>query len=81
MSTQSSEQHAKEIARFLSHYAPFDRMDRAELEEVARGVVEHRAVAGEAVLVENGATGTYLYVVRDGTMELDHKGIVVDVVE
>ncbi len=32
------------------------------------------------MLVENGATGTYLYVVRDGTMELDHNGNVVDVV-
>jgi CBS domain-containing protein len=80
MPTQSGEEHSKEIARFLAHYPPFDGMDRAELEEVARGVVEHRAVAGEAVLVENGATGTYLYVVRDGTMELDHRGHVVDVV-
>ncbi len=80
MSTQSSEERATGIARFLSHYPPFDQMDRAELERVAAVAVEHRAAAGEAVLVENGATGTYLYVVRDGTMELDHNGNVVDVV-
>ena len=80
MSTQSSEERAKGIARFLSHYPPFDQMERAELERVAAVAVEHRVVAGEAVLVENGVTGTYLYVVRDGTMELDHKGNVVDVV-
>ena len=70
----------RKTARFLARYPPFDGMDRAELERVAASVVEHRAVVGESVLVENGATGTYLYVVRDGTMELDHKGHVVDVV-
>ena len=80
MSTRTGEERAREIARFLSRYPPFDGMDRADLELVAAGIVEHRAVAGEAVLVENGATGTHLYVVRDGTMELEHKGHVVDVV-
>lgn len=77
---QSREEHAREPARFLSRYPPFEGMDRAELERVAASVVEHHAPAGESVLVENGATGMYLYVVRDGTMELDHKGFVVDVV-
>jgi len=76
----SREDHAGEAARFLSHYPPFDGMERVELGRVAASVVEYRAVEGESVLVENGATGTYLYVVRDGTMELDHKGHVVDVV-
>ena len=80
MATHGDEQPAKEIARPLAHYPPFDRMDRARLEQIALGVVEHRAVPGEAVLIENGATGTHLYVVRDGTMELDHQGHVVDVV-
>ena len=36
MSTRSSEERAKGIARFLSHYPPFDQMDRAELERVGR---------------------------------------------
>ncbi len=80
MSTQGDEGPAKEIARFLAHYPPFDRMDRARLEQIALSVVEHRAVPGEAVLIEDGATGTHLYVVRDGTMELDHQGHVVDVI-
>lgn len=80
MPTQSKEERAKEIARFLSHYPPFDRIDRAELERVAPDVLEYRAVAGEAVLVENGAAGAHLYLVRDGAMELDHKDHVVDVI-
>jgi CBS domain-containing protein len=80
VSTQADSDHTREITRFLSHHPPFEGMDRAALERVAAGVVEHRAVAGEAVLAEDGAAGTHLYVVRDGTMELDHKGHVVDVV-
>ena len=80
MSTRTGEERAREIARFLSRYPPFDGMEGAELERIAVAVGEHRAVAGEAVLVEDGACGMHLYVVRDGTMELDHKGQVVDVV-
>ena len=78
--SEHHKEHTREIARFLSRYPPFEGMDRAELDCVAATVSEHHAPAGEAVLVENGATGTYLYVVRDGTMELDHKGHVVDFV-
>jgi CBS domain-containing protein len=78
--SQSRQEHAAEVARFLSHYAPFEGLDRAELARVSSAIVEHHAPAGESVLIEGGATGMYLYVVRDGTMELDHKGHVVDVV-
>ena len=77
---QGRKEHAHDTVRFLARYPPFDGMERAELERVAASTVEHRALEGESVLVENGATGTHLYVVRDGTMELDHKGHVVDVV-
>jgi CBS domain-containing protein len=72
--------HVREIARFLGRYPPFDSLERTELEAVAATVEESHAARGEAVLVENGPPGTYLYVVRDGTMELDHKGRPVDVV-
>ena len=78
--TQSRYEHAREIARFLSHYPPFQGVERGFLDRVAEAIVEHRAVSGEAVLVEGGPSGTHLYMVRDGTMELDHKGHVVDVV-
>ena len=69
-----------ERARFLSRYPPFENLDKATLERVAGAIVEHVAREGEAVLVENGASGRFLYVVRDGTMELEHKGHVIDVV-
>ena len=35
---------------------------------------------GEAVLVENGIPGTELYVVRDGTLELIHNEVAIDVI-
>lgn len=72
-------EHVREIARFLGRYAPFDSLERPELEQLAATVVERRAVTGEAVLVEDGRPGTHLFVVRDGTMEIDHKGRVFDV--
>jgi CBS domain-containing protein len=78
--TQNPAEHMSERARFLSHYPPFENLDKATLERIAVAVVEHVAREGEAVLVENGPSGRFLYVVRDGTMELDHKGHVVDVV-
>ena len=80
MSTHGNDERAGEIARFLAHCPPFERMDKAKVEQIALSVVEHRAIPGEAVLVENGAAGMHLYVIRDGTMELDHQGHVVDVV-
>jgi CBS domain-containing protein len=78
--TRDPAERIRERARFLSHYPPFGNLDKATLERVAAAVVEHVAREGETVLVENGASGRFLYVVRDGTMELDHKGHVVDVV-
>ena len=78
--TQDPAERTREKARFLSRYPPFGNLDKATLDRVAAAVVEYVARRGEAVLVENGASGRFLYVVRDGTMELDHKGHVVDVV-
>jgi CBS domain-containing protein len=80
VTSAAASDRVREIARFLGRYPPFDALERPELERVAAAVVERHAVTGEAVLVENGRPGDYLYVVRDGTMEIDHKGFVVDVV-
>jgi CBS domain-containing protein len=78
--TRDLTERIRERARFLAHYPPFENLDKATVERIAAAVVEHVAGVGETVLVENGASGQFLYVVRDGTMELDHKGHVVDVV-
>ena len=55
-------------------------LDKATLERVAAAVVEHVARRGGGRTRRERRHRTFLYVVRDGTMELDHKGHVVDVV-
>ena len=70
----------RERARFLSRIEPFQELERDELERVAATIVERTAIAGEAVLVENGPPGTQLYVVRDGAFELIHREVTVDVI-
>ena len=71
---------AKKTARFLAYYRPFDSLEKAELERLAASITEQNVLAGETVLFEDGAPGEYLYVVRDGTVELLYKGQVVDVI-
>jgi len=55
-------------------------LERDALERVAAVAVERVVPAGEAVQVEGGTPGTELYVVGDGTLELLHKEVVVDIV-
>jgi CBS domain-containing protein len=74
---QAAAERLKERIRFLSALEPFNGLSKLELERVARSIVERKAAAGEAVLVESGVPGTELYVVRDGTLELVHKEAVV----
>jgi CBS domain-containing protein len=69
-----------DIAKFLYSHAPFDQLQRNEVERVADFVEEVRVEPGETVLVENGPPGTHLFIVREGAMELVHRGNVVDVV-
>ena len=79
-STPAADAKVREIARFLGRYPPFDTLSRDELDSIAAATTETRVERGDVVLVEDGPPGESLYVVRDGTMELDHKGRVVDVV-
>lgn len=69
-----------DVARFLSRYPPFKGVGHAVLEEIAASGVAQVVPAGDAVLVERGTPGTHLYVVMKGSMELVHRGHVVDVV-
>lgn len=73
-------QLVQERARFLSHLDPFQGLERDEQERVAAAIVERVLVRGEAVLVENGVPGTELYIVRDGTLELIHHEVAIDVI-
>ena len=67
-------------ARFLARLEPFSSLDKQTLERVAGAMTERFVPAGEAVLVEGGEPGTQLYIVLDGTLELTHKEVMVDVV-
>ena len=67
----------QERVRFISRLEPFDGLSREELESVAEAITERILAVGEAVLVESGELGRELYVVRDGTLELVHKDVVV----
>jgi CBS domain-containing protein len=71
--TTASAEQLKDRTRFLARAEPFKGLARAELERVARALVERSVAAGEAVLVESGVPGTELFVVREGTLEMLHK--------
>ncbi len=66
-------------ARFLARLEPFSGMDHEALEHAAAEMSERRIPAGESVLVEGAEPGTQLYAVREGALELVHRGLVVDV--
>ena len=67
----------QERVRFISRLEPFEGLSQEELERVAEAITERILAVGEAVLVESGEPGRELYVVRDGTLELVHKDVVV----
>jgi CBS domain-containing protein len=68
-----------ERAGFLARFSPFDALAPDELEAIAAAAEERRYAAGEAALVEDGTPAEHLFVIREGSMELDHDGKVVDV--
>ena len=59
---------------FLARYAPFDALSPEELETVAATAGERVYRPGEVALLEDGPPSEYLYVIREGSMELDHDG-------
>lgn len=77
MTDQTDVEQLEERTRFLSRLEPFKGLERDELERVAASI-EVRHVAGdENVMIESGVPGTQLYVVRDGTLALLHKEVMV----
>jgi CBS domain-containing protein len=70
----------RERARFLSRVDPFRGLGPEEQQRLAASVVERFVPSGEAVLVEYGIPGTELFVVREGTFDLVHNEVPVDVI-
>jgi CBS domain-containing protein len=69
-----------ERARLLSRTDPFRGLEHEALEHIVACCTERTAAKGQAVLVEGGEPGSELYVVLDGTLDVAHKDVVVDVV-
>jgi CBS domain-containing protein len=69
------------VAEFLGRFPPFDVLPEDELTPVADHVELRTYEGGENILVEDAQPADYLYVVRDGAVELVHEEEVVDVLE
>jgi CBS domain-containing protein len=74
---QTDVEQLEERARFLSRLEPFKGLERDELERVAASIEVRHVAGGENVMIESGVPGTQLYVVRDGTLALLHKEVMV----
>ena len=79
-SQQDNSGDVRERQRFLSRLEPFKGLPKEELEHVAQALVETTVAAGDAVLVEGGEPGSELFVVRDGTLELVNREVVVAII-
>ena len=77
MTGQTDAEQLEERAGFLSHLEPFKGLERDELERVAASIEVRHVAGGETVMIESGVPGTQLYVVRDGTLALLHKEVMV----
>jgi CBS domain-containing protein len=66
-------------ADFLSRFAPFEALEPDGREAVAAAAEERAYERGETNLLEDGTPSDYLFVIRDGSVELVHQGEVVDV--
>jgi CBS domain-containing protein len=66
-------------AAFLRRFAPFDGLPEGELERAEAAMLERTYAEGELVLAEDGTPARYLFVVRTGSVELEHEDEVIDV--
>ena len=71
----------QERVRFISRLEPFQGLSREELERVAEAVAgTHPPGGGSRPRGERRARPRGLHVVRDGTLELVHKDVVVAII-
>jgi len=72
---------SEDLEAFLAPRPPFDALHPNELSAVAAAIHPRGFAAGEAVLVEDGAPATGLWVILSGAMELVHEGEVIQALE
>ncbi|HXP19775.1 MAG TPA: putative nucleotidyltransferase substrate binding domain-containing protein [Streptosporangiaceae bacterium] len=68
----------KEYADFLGAHAPYDSLDAADLEQLARNVEVEYFTAGAMIIPADAAALDRLYVVRAGAVDVLDRGRVVD---
>jgi CBS domain-containing protein len=69
------------VADFLQAHAPFDALDRAELERVAAVAEAEQHAAGATIFAQGSEPVRHLRVVRSGAVELILDGRVIDLLE
>ncbi|WP_367389608.1 DUF294 nucleotidyltransferase-like domain-containing protein [Lewinella sp. LCG006] len=69
------------VYRFLKEYPPFSMLDKLTLEKLAGETIIKYLQAGEFVFTEGEAPQEYIYVVREGAVELlkEEEGLLVEV--
>jgi len=68
----------REYVDFLGGQSPYDALDAADLEALARLIEVEYFPAGSTVVAAGGSALTHFYVVRSGEVELVDRGRVVD---
>ena len=69
----------REYVDFLGGQAPYDKLEAADLEALARLIEVEYFLAGATIVEAGGSPLTHFYVVRTGEVELFDRGRVVDV--
>ena len=71
----------REYVDFLGGQAPYDKLEAADLEALARLIEVEYFLAGATIVEAGGSPLTHFYVVRTGDVELFDRGRVVDVLD
>jgi len=79
METTAADDRRDDVTGFLSRVPPFTGLTEETRQRYASLMERRHVEAGEDVIVEQGAPGTRLYVVWDGSLEMVRQGHVVDV--
>ncbi|MCB9079841.1 MAG: cyclic nucleotide-binding/CBS domain-containing protein [Anaerolineaceae bacterium] len=58
------------IAEFIEHLHPFDTLPRNELDQVLNVIEQKEIAAGTRILEQGGAISQYLYIIQQGSVQL-----------
>ncbi len=67
-----------EIAGFLARYAPFRNLEPDQLQELETTVKVETFAPGDVILAQSAAPASFLHVIREGVVDLEDEGAMVD---